>query len=108
VIIHRAEARLGLYAALRSEGCVQKSFGWREDSDSNLIHEEVFRYLFKNLLIKATKHMLQNRLGLDLNPLGDCCAAADFHRNFPESCNFVVLHEVAVLNKCLVMICEVV
>jgi hypothetical protein len=52
--------------------------------------------------------MLQNGLGLDLNPLGDCCAAADLHRNFPESCNFVVLHEVAVLNKCLGMICEVV
>lgn len=108
MIIHHAEARLGLNAALLSEGCLQKSFSRREDSDSNLVYEEVFRYLFKYLLIEATKHMLQNGLGLNLNTLCDRCAAADLHRNFSESCNFVVLHEVAVLNKCLVMICEVV
>lgn len=106
--IHRTEARLGLYATLLSERSLQKSFGRREDSDSYLVYEEVFRYLLKYLLIEATKHMLQNGLGLELNPLGDRCAATDLHRNFPESCNFVVLHEVAVLNKCLAMICEVV
>ena len=52
--------------------------------------------------------MLQNGLGLNLNPLGDGCAAAYLHRNFPESCYVVVRHEVAVLYKSLIMICEIV
>jgi hypothetical protein len=108
VIDHRAEARLGLHSNLLDKGCLQKSCHWREDSDSNLIHEEVFRNLLKDLLIKATKHMLQNCLGLNLNPLGDGCAPPDLHRKFPESCYFVIQHEVAVLHKCLIMTSEVV
>jgi hypothetical protein len=53
--------------------------------------------LLKDLFVKATEHMLQNGLGFYLNTLGDGGAAADLHRDFPESCDFVVLHEVPVL-----------
>ena len=52
--------------------------------------------------------MLQNCLGINLNPLGDSGATTNLHRNFSESCYFVIQHEVAVLYKRLIMICEVV
>ena len=76
----------------------------RKDSDPYLIDEEVFRYLLKDLLIKATKHMLQYRLSFNLYPLGGGCASAYLPGNFTKARYFVVLHEVAILYQSLIMI----
>ncbi len=77
----------------KSNGCRR-----RQDSDSHLINEKVFRYLLKNFFVEAAEHMLQNGLSFHFNTLGDSGATTDLHRDFPESCDLIILHEVAALN----------
>ncbi len=96
----RYHNRLPIIATIKNTNSSRR---WK-DSDSYLIDEEVFRYLFKDLLIKATKHMLEYSLSLNLYPLGGGCASAYLSGNFSKGRNFIVLHEVAVLYQGLIMV----
>ena len=96
----RYHNRLPITATIKNTSSCRR---WK-DSDSYLIDEEVFRYLFKDLLIKATKHMLQYSLCFYLNPLGSGCASANLSGYFTKGRYFIVLHEVAVLYQGLIMI----
>ena len=80
----------------------------RDNWDPHLVHVKVFRYLFKYFFVKTTEHVLKNGLNFNLNTLSNRDAASDFLRVLAERGDFVVVHEIPILHKCLIVSAEVI
>jgi hypothetical protein len=64
--------------------------------------------LFEDVFVKTAEHVLEDSLDFDLNPLSDREASSNFLRVLAERGDFVVVHEIPILHKCLIVRAEVI
>jgi len=77
---------------------------WWDHRKSHLINKEVFRDVLKNLLVKATKHVLQDGLDLDLDSICNSYTAVYFLGIFSERSYLVIVHEIPIFDQCLIVL----